>query len=170
MFAAALVEAIRERWPRIRGVFWAETQANVTDLAAHSLDERLRRVLRSGIRRGDLLAEGVDPADELAERLWTDPSVRERAIRSLQMDPHAPMPVIATPADNRLLDANAETPLVLAIPASLEPLVRDDASLVQAHVVVTDVLETATALRVFPFQPGLYDFVEWTRTDQAAPV
>jgi hypothetical protein len=161
MFAASLISAIRERWPRVRGVFWNETAASISQLASSTLKERLDRVLESGVRRGDLLRDGVDPADELAERLWTDPLVRQAALRALHFEPSEPMPMLVTPADNRQLDGTAESSLILAIPATLEPLVRDSAGSNGARIVVTDQLETATALRVFPYQPGLYDFVDF---------
>lgn len=169
MFAASLVDAVRERWPRIRGVFWDETSAAITTLASASLEERLTRLRRSGIQRGELLRDGVDPADELAEQLWTDPSIREAALRALHFNPEDPMPLLATPGDARQLDGTVDGELILAIPATLEPLVRERAMLNGAHIVVTNTLETATALRVFPFRAGLYDFVDSARSQEASP-
>jgi hypothetical protein len=160
LFARALVAAIREKWPRIRGVFGAETAELITDMAAASLQERLERVLEVGLKRGDLTKDGIDPADDLAAHLWSDPVIRDAALSALQFEPDAPMPLLATPADTRLLDASFIAPLILAVPPTLEPLLREGAERTGATIVLTDALETATALRVFPFQPGLYDFVD----------
>ena len=61
MFAAALVRAIRERWPRIRGVFWEETEGSIIAATSAVLERRLDEILEFGLRRGDLAEEGVDP-------------------------------------------------------------------------------------------------------------
>ena len=163
IFAQSLVGAIRERWPRIRGVFWDETEASITELASRSLRERLTRVLEVGIQRGDLVRDGTDPADDLAERLWTDPAIREAALRALNVDPHDPLPMLATPADSRLLDDTISGPLILVVPATLEPLMRASGGGRPARVVVTNAIEWAAVLKVFPFQPGLYDLVDLAR-------
>ena len=125
MFAAALVRAIRERWPRIRGVFWEETEGSIIAATSAVLELRLGEILEFGLRRGDLAEEGVDPADDLAERLWANAAIRERALRSLHLDPSDPMPLLATPADTRLLDQSVMSDLIIAIPPTLEPLIRE---------------------------------------------
>lgn len=160
LFAASLARAVRERWPRIRGVFWTEARESISRLAAITLQRRLEDVLDFGLRRGDLEHDGVDPADELAERLWATEAIRERAMRALHIDPDDPLPMLATPSDTRLLDQDAPADLILAIPATLEPLVLATMGKGAIRVITGNVLESATALRVFPFQPGIYDFVE----------
>jgi hypothetical protein len=168
-FAASLVDAVRERWPRIRGVFWKETSSMIATMVGSSLEARLRVVQLRGIQRGDLLRDGVDPADELAEHLWSDPAMRESALNSLSFAPEEAMPMLATPADARLLDSTVDGALILAVPATLESLIHHRAMAPGSRVVVTDALETATALRVFPFKEGLYDMVDFTRTREASP-
>ena len=64
------------------------------------------------------------------------------------------------------MGGNALGGLILAVPATLEPLVRDNAAKTGASVIVTNGLETATAIRVFPFQPGLYDFIDFSNVGQ----
>ena len=159
-FAAALVRAIRERWPRIRGVFWEETEGSIIAATSAVLELRLAEILEFGLRRGDLVEEGVDPADDLAERLWSNAGIRERALRSLHLDPSDPMPLLATPADTRLLDQSTMSDLIIAIPPTLEPLIRDSTEADGVHVITSSVLETAAAIRIFAFQPGIYDFAE----------
>ena len=168
-FAQALLEAIRERWPRVRGVFWADTSASISALACAQLHDRLERVRVVGLRRGDLVRDGVDPADELAESLWRDPAIRQAALTALRLGGDEAMPILAMPAEARLLDATADGPLIVAVPATLEPLVRETAALANGQIVVTDALETATALRVFPFIPGLYDIADFTSSREASP-
>ena len=160
MFAEALVRAIRERWPRIRGVFWEETEGSIIAATSAVLERRLDEILEFGLRRGDLAEEGVDPADDLAERLWANPAIRERALRSLHLDPSDPMPLLATPADTRLLDQTADGDLIVAIPPTLEPLIRPNTDADGVQVITSSVLETAAAIRIFAFQPGIYDFAE----------
>ena len=160
MFAAALVRAIRERWPRIRGVFWEETEGSIIAATSAVLELRLGEILEFGLRRGDLAEEGVDPADELAERLWSNAAIRERALRSLHLDPSDPMPLLATPADTRLLDQSVMSDLIIAIPPTLEPLIRESSEADGVQVITSTVLETAAAIRIFAFQPGIYDFAE----------
>lgn len=164
LFARSLVDAIREKWPRVRGVFADETADLIATMASDALLNRLERVRDIGLRRGDLEEDGIDPADELATLLWADPMIRAGALRSLQVKPDEPMPILATPADTRLLDASKDSPLILAIPPTLVPLLETSAEESGARIVVTDALETATALRVFPFHAGLYDFVDVTRS------
>ena len=160
MFSEALVRAIRERWPRIRGVFWAETEGSIIAATSAVLERRLDEILEFGLRRGELAEEGVDPADDLAERLWSNPGIRERALRSLHLDPSDPMPLLATPADTRLLDQTAASDLIIAIPPTLEPLIRPNTDADGVQVITSSVLETAAAIRIFAFQPGIYDFAE----------
>ena len=147
MFSAALVRAIRERWPRIRGVFWEETEGSIIAATSAVLERRLDEILEFGLRRGELAEEGVDPADDLAERLWANPAIRERALRSLHLDPSDPMPLLATPADTRLLDQSAASDLIIAIPPTLEPLIRPNTDADGVQVITSSVLETAAAIR-----------------------
>ena len=154
MFSEALVRAIRERWPRIRGVFWAETEGSIIAATSAVLERRLDEILEFGLRRGELAEEGVDPADDLAERLWANAAIRERALRSLHLDPSDPMPLLATPADTRLLDQTAASDLIVAIPPTLEPLIRPNTDADGVQVITSSVLETAAAIRIFAFQPG----------------
>ena len=160
LFAAALVRSVRERWPRIRGVFWEETEGSIIAATSAVLERRLDEILEFGLRRGDLAEEGVDPADDLAERLWANAAIRERALRSLHLDPADPMPLLATPADTRLLDQSTEGDLIVAIPPTLEPLIRPNTDADGVQVITSSVLETAAAIRIFAFQPGIYDFAE----------
>ncbi len=160
VFAEALVRAIRERWPRIRGVFWEETEGSIIAATSAVLERRLDEILEFGLRRGDLVEEGVDPADDLAERLWANAAIRERALRSLHLDPSDSMPLLATPADTRLLDQSVEGDLIVAIPHTLEPLIRPNTDADGVLVITSSVLETAAAIRIFAFQPGIYDFAE----------
>lgn len=160
MFGAALVRTVRERWPRIRGVFWQETEGSIIAATSAILERRLAEILEFGLRRGELTEDGVDPADDLAERLWANAAIRERALRSLHLDPADPMPLLATPADTRLLDQGVEGDLIVAIPHTLEPLIRPSAETEGVQVITSSVLETAAAIRIFAFQPGIYDFAE----------
>ena len=84
----------------------------------------------------------------------------ERALRSLHLDPSDPMPLLATPADTRLLDQADLGDLIVAIPHTLEPLIRPTAETEGVQVITSSVLETAAAIRIFAFQPGIYDFAE----------
>ena len=158
LFAASMVRAIRERWPRIRGVFWEETETSIVAATAAILEHRLGEILEFGLRRGDLVQDGSDPADDLAERLWANPAIRDRALRALHLDPADPIPLLATPADARLLDQGELSDLIIAIPPTLEPLVSAATASEGVHVITSAVLETAAAIRIFPFQPGIYDF------------
>ena len=70
------------------------------------------------------------------------------------------MPLLATPADTRLLDQSVMSDLIIAIPPTLEPLIRESSDADGVQVITSTVLETAAAIRIFAFQPGIYDFAE----------
>jgi hypothetical protein len=161
LFAKDLADAVREYWPRVRGVFGDDARPLISEVAAAKLRSRLDQLRATGIRRGDLLQDGADPADEMAERLWHDPAIRLPALASLGLGDADSMPILATPADARLLDDGKDAKLIVAVPPTLQPLVREVAAVHDTEIVLTDALETATALRIFPFAPGLYDIVDF---------
>jgi hypothetical protein len=161
IFSQALVDAIRELWPRVRGKFAEETSGMIADGAAMALDRRLDQVRVAGLRRGDLLRDGADPAEELARALWSDPLIRESARRALSFGPSDPMPILASTIDMRLLDDTKDSNLILAVPSSLESLVADEAG-AKYQILVEDLLESATALRIFPFKAGIYDVLPYS--------
>jgi hypothetical protein len=46
------------------------------------------------------------------------------------------------------------------VPSTLESLVGPEAQGGQRHILVQDLLESATAIRIFPFKAGIYDIAE----------
>ena len=70
-------------------------------------------------------------------RLWANAAIRERALRSLHLDPSDPMPLLATPADTRLLDQSVMSDLIIAIPPTLEPLIRASTEADGVHVITS---------------------------------
>lgn len=158
MYSAALLKAIRERWPRVRGVFWQETADLIAVHAAEDLARRLQQLRDAGIRRGDLVRDGIDPADEAFRQLWADPSLKGAALRALNFTADDPITVLASPSEQRLLDATHPATLIVVIPATLEGLLAERIVETKAAVVVSDLLETATVIRVFPFMADLYTY------------
>ena len=169
MFSQALVHAIREWWPRVRGVFWEDTSGVIAEGASIVLRHRLDQVRVAGLRRGDLLRDGIDPAEELAKALWSDPVIRDSARRALNFGRDDPMPMLASPIDIRLLDDTHDLDLILAVPSTLESLVGPEVQGGQRRILVQDLLESATAIRIFPFKAGIYDIAE-VGTSAGAPV
>lgn len=150
-FSASLIDAIHTQWPRVRGMFWEDTATLISTSAARSLRYRLEEFERNGIWQGEM-------ARQLADEMWADPVIRESAVRALDFSPEDPVALLGGPADRRLLDINEQGAVVLAIPPQLEPILADRARRSDARIIIGEQLETATLLRVFPFQPGLYTY------------
>ena len=150
LYAQDLEGAVREYWPRVRGVLGDDTGQIIIDTAASKLQDRLEQLRAIGIRRGDLLQDGVDPADELAERLWHDADTRRTALASLHLGANDPMPILATPSDARLLDDGIDARLVVAVPSTLEPLVREVSGTDGDSIVLTDAARVRDGAPRFP--------------------
>lgn len=156
LFALSLVSAVKERWPRIRGTYWKETRALVAEQASLGLKKRLQTVLDRGLLRGDLLRNGVDPAEQVAAQIWSDPVVRGAALSAMKLDDSDAMPILATPAENRLLDLHEASSLVVSIPSTLEELLQAEGSMPTGKVVASRSLEEVAVLRFYPYQENIY--------------
>jgi len=156
LFALSLVSAVKERWPRIRGTYWKETRALVAQQAAAGLKKRLQTVLDRGLLKGDLLRNGIDPAEQVAARIWSDPVVREAALSAMNLDDTDAMPILATPAENRLLDLHEASSLVVSIPSTLEELLVAEGSMPSGTIVASRSLEEVAVFRFYPYQESIY--------------
>lgn len=156
LFALSLVSAVKERWPRIRGTYWQETKRLVAEQAAGHLQNRLETVLNRGLLRGDLLRDGVDPAEQVAARIWADPTVRAAALSAMTLSDADAMPVLATTAETRMLDLHQASNLVVSIPSTLEELLTREDAMPQGTIVASRSLEEVAVLRFYPYQEGIY--------------
>jgi len=156
LFALSLVSAVKERWPRIRGTYWQETKKLVAEQAAGHLQHRLETVLNRGLLRGDLLRDGVDPAEQVAARIWADPTVRAAALSAMTLNDADAMPVLATTAETRMLDLHQASNLVVSIPSTLEELLTREDAMPQGTIVASRSLEEVAVLRFYPYQEGIY--------------
>ena len=156
LFALSLVSAVKERWPRIRGTYWKETRNLVADEAASSLQKRLTTVLNRGLLKGDLLRDGIDPAEQVAARIWADPDVRSAALQAMTLDNSDAMPILASPAENRLLDLHAASGLVVSIPSTLEDLLESEGAMPKGTIVASRSLEEVAVFRFYPYQENIY--------------
>jgi hypothetical protein len=156
LFALSLVSAVKERWPRIRGTYWQETKRLVAEQAAGHLQNRLETVLNRGLLRGDLLRDGVDPAEQVAARIWADPVVRAAALSAMTLSDTDAMPVLATTAETRMLDLHQASNLVVSIPSTLEELLTREDAMPQGTIVASRSLEEVAVLRFYPYQEGIY--------------
>jgi hypothetical protein len=156
LFALSLVSAVKERWPRIRGTYWKETRALVAQQASAGLKKRLQTVLDRGLLKGDLLRNGIDPAEQVAARIWSDPVVREAALSAMNLDDTDAMPILATPAENRLLDLHEASSLVVSIPSTLEELLVAEGSMPSGTIVASRSLEEVAVFRFYPYQENIY--------------
>ena len=156
LFALSLFSAVKERWPRIRGTYWKETRALVAEQAATGLKKRLQTVLDRGLLKGDLLRNGIDPAEQVAARIWSDPVVREAALSAMNLDDTDAMPILATPAENRLLDLHEASSLVVSIPSTLEELLVAEGSMPSGTIVASRSLEEVAVFRFYPYQESIY--------------
>jgi hypothetical protein len=156
LFALSLVSAVKERWPRIRGTYWQETKKLVAEQAAGHLQHRLETVLNRGLLRGDLLRDGVDPAEQVAARIWADPTVRAAALSAMTLSDADAMPVLATTAETRMLDLHQASNLVVSIPSTLEELLTREDAMPQGTIVASRSLEEVAVLRFYPYQEGIY--------------
>ena len=156
LFALSLVSAVKERWPRIRGTYWKETRALVAEQASLGLKKRLQTVLDRGLLRGDLLRNGVDPAEQVAAQIWSDPVVREAALSAMNLEDSDAMPILATPAENRLLDLHEASSLVVSIPSTLEDLLQAEGSMPTGTIVASRSLEEVAVFRFYPYKENIY--------------
>jgi len=156
LFALSLVSAVKERWPRIRGTYWQETKQLVAEQAAGHLQNRLETVLNRGLLRGDLLRDGVDPAEQVAARIWADPTVRAAALSAMTLSGADAMPVLATTAETRMLDLHQASNHVVSIPSTLEELLTREDAMPQGTIVASRSLEEVAVLRFYPYQEGIY--------------
>lgn len=156
LFAMSLVSAVKERWPRIRGTYWKETRALVAQQASAGLKKRLQTVLDRGLLKGDLLRNGIDPAEQVAARIWSDPVVREAALSAMNLDDSDAMPILATPAENRLLDLHEASSLVVSIPSTLEELLVAEGTMPSGTIVASRSLEEVAVFRFYPYQENIY--------------
>lgn len=156
LFALSLVSAVKERWPRIRGTYWQETKRLVAEQAAGHLQNRLETVLNRGLLRGDLLRDGVDPAEQVAARIWADPTVRAAALSAMTLSDTDAMPVLATTSETRMLDLHQASNLVVSIPSTLEELLTREDAMPQGTIVASRSLEEVAVFRFYPYQEGIY--------------
>jgi len=156
LFALSLVSAVKERWPRIRGTYWKETRALVAQQASAGLKKRLQTVLDRGLLKGDLLRNGIDPAEQVAARIWSDPVVREAALSAMNLDDTDAMPILVTPAENRLLDLHEASSLVVSIPSTLEELLVAEGAMPSGTIVASRSLEEVAVFRFYPYQENIY--------------
>jgi hypothetical protein len=156
LFALSLVTAVKERWPRIRGTYWQETRKLVAEQAGEHLQRRLESVLNRGLLRGDLLRDGVDPAEQVAARIWADPTVRAAALSAMTLNDADAMPVLATTAETRMLDLHQASNLVVSIPSTLEELLTREDAMPRGTIVASRSLEEVAVLRFYPYQEGIY--------------
>ena len=156
LFALSLVAAVKERWPRIRGTYWQEAKGLVVEQASRHLRDRLTTVLNRGLLRGDLLRDGVDPAEQVAARIWSDPAVRAAALAAMSLSDSDAMPVLATTAETRLLDLHQASNLVVSIPSTLEQLLEREDAMPQGTIVASRSLEEVAVFRFYPYQEGIY--------------
>jgi hypothetical protein len=156
LFALSLVSAVKERWPRIRGTYWQEAKGLVVGQASAHLRDRLATVLSRGLLRGDLLRDGVDPAEQVAARIWSDPAVRSAALSAMTLSDTDAMPVLATTAETRLLDLHQASNLVVSIPSTLEQLLAREDAMPLGTIVASRSLEEVAVFRFYPYQEGIY--------------
>ena len=147
---------MKERWPRIRGTYWKETRALVAQQASAGLKKRLQTVLDRGLLKGDLLRNGIDPAEQVAARIWSDPVVREAALSAMNLDDTDAMPILVTPAENRLLDLHEASSLVVSIPSTLEELLVAEGAMPSGTIVASRSLEEVAVFRFYPYQENIY--------------
>ncbi len=161
-FSSSLVDAIHTQWPRVRGMFWEDTARLISTSSARSLKHRLEDFHTRGIWQGEM-------ARKLADEMWADPVIRNSAVTALDFSPDDPVAMLGAPSDRRLLDINEEGAVILAIPPQLESILADRVRTSNAKVITGEHMETATLLRVFPFQPGLYSYWESEPSEDAPP-
>jgi hypothetical protein len=137
-------------------VYRLYVSALVAQQASAGLKKRLQTVLDRGLLKGDLLRNGIDPAEQVAARIWSDPVVREAALSAMNLDDTDAMPILATPAENRLLDLHEASSLVVSIPSTLEELLVAEGSMPSGTIVASRSLEEVAVFRFYPYQENIY--------------
>jgi len=102
------------------------------------------------------LRDGVDPAEQVAARIWADPTVRGAALSAMTLSDADAMPVLATTAETRMLDLHQASNLVVSIPSTLEELLTREDAMPQGTIVASRSLEEVAVLRFYPYQEGIY--------------
>jgi hypothetical protein len=156
IFAGALDIQVQERFARMRGEFFDETNTLIREGVVIALRDRLNRILQRGLVVGDMKEAGRDVGVEIAEELWSDKRVRDAALIALTVKPTDAISHLLSPGQARMLDHGGTQFVVLP-----QPLSKSRDQLVDAKIgtiIISTGLEAAAVIRVTPFAEGYYDF------------
>jgi hypothetical protein len=156
IFAGALDIQVQERFARMRGEFFDETNTLIREGVVIALRDRLNRILQRGLVVGDMKEAGRDVGVEIAEELWSDKRVRDAALIALTVKPTDAISHLLSPGQARMLDQGSTQFVVLP-----QPLSKSRDQLVDAKIgkiIISTGLEAAAVIRVTPFAEGYYDF------------
>jgi hypothetical protein len=156
IFAGALDIQVQERFARMRGEFFDETNTLIREGVVIALRDRLNRILQRGLVVGDMKEAGRDVGVEIAEELWSDKRVRDAALIALSVKPTDAISHLLSPGQARMLDQGSTQFVVLP-----QPLSKSRDQLVDAKIgkiIISTGLEAAAVIRVTPFAEGYYDF------------
>jgi hypothetical protein len=156
IFAGALDIQVQERFARMRGEFFDETNTLIREGVVIALRDRLNRILQRGLVVGEMKEAGRDVGVEIAEELWSDKRVRDAALIALTVKPTDAISHLLSPGQARMLDQGSTQFVVLP-----QPLSKSRDQLVDAKIgkiIISTGLEAAAVIRVTPFAEGYYDF------------
>jgi hypothetical protein len=156
IFAGALDIQVQERFARMRGEFFDETNTLIREGVVIALRDRLNRILQRGLVVGEMKEAGRDVGVEIAEELWSDKRVRDAALIALTIKPTDAISHLLSPGQARMLDHGGTQFVVLP-----QPLSKSRDQLVDAKIgkiIISTGLEAAAVIRVTPFAEGYYDF------------
>jgi hypothetical protein len=156
IFAGALDIQVQERFARMRGEFFDETNTLIREGVVIALRDRLNRILQRGLVVGDMKEAGRDVGVEIAEELWSDKRVRDAALIALTIKPTDAISHLLSPGQARMLDHGGTQFVVLP-----QPLSQSRDQLTEAKIgtiIISTGLEAAAVIRVTPFAEGYYDF------------
>ena len=156
IFAGALDIQVQERFARMRGEFFDETNMLIREGVVIALRDRLNRILQRGLVVGDMKEAGRDVGVEIAEELWSDKRVRDAALIALTVKPTDAISHLLSPGQARMLDQGSTQFVVLP-----QPLSKSRDQLVDAKIgkiIISTGLEAAAVIRITPFAEGYYDF------------
>jgi hypothetical protein len=156
IFAGALDIQVQERFARMRGEFFDETNSLIREGVTIALRYRLNRILQRGLVVGEMKEAGRDVGVEIAEELWSDKRVRDAALAALTVKPTDAISHLLSPGQARMLDEGGTQFVVLP-----QPLAQSREQLTEAKIgkiIISTGLEAAAVIRVTPFAEGYYDF------------
>ena len=156
IFAGALDIQVQERFARMRGEFFDETNTLIREGVVIALRDRLNRILQRGLVVGEMKEAGRDVGVEIAEELWSDKRVRDAALIALTIKPTDAISHLLSPGQARMLDHGGTQFVVLP-----QPLSQSRDQLTEAKIgtiIISTGLEAAAVIRVTPFAEGYYDF------------